>query len=115
MQIAYPFRIAHGRAKGASEEQHLRQMIEQVLFTSQGERVNRPDFGCGLQSALFQTSHSELVIALQFLVQSSLQRWLGDFIQVTEVKITAENEKLNVLVQYIRLGSSQPQLAEFTR
>ena len=49
MEIAYPFHVdGRGRSAPADANEHIRQMIEQVLFTAPGERVNRPEFGTGL-------------------------------------------------------------------
>ena len=62
-------------------------MIEQVLFTNPGERVNRPDFGCGLQRMVFMPNSQPLAAATQVLVKSALQKWLEKEIQVEKVDV----------------------------
>ena len=84
MQINYPWQTdRRGRtAQADSDDAHIRQLIEQVLFTAPGERVNRPSFGSGLMQLVFAPNSPELATATKFLVQGALQQWLGDLIQV---------------------------------
>ena len=116
MQIAFPFRVT-GSGQTASQEQddaHIREMIEQVLFTSPGERVNRPDFGSGLMGFVFAAANDETVAAAQFLVQGALQQWLGDLIEVEAVEVTGEEATLYVTVTYRNLHTQQRAMAKFT-
>jgi phage baseplate assembly protein W len=76
-------------------------MIEQFLFTSPGERVNRPDFGSGLLQMVFAPNSPELASALQFTIQAGLQRWLGDVIEVQKLEVTSVEATLSVLIQYV--------------
>ncbi len=116
MQLDYPYRIdGRGRTAVAEADPHLRAMIEQVLFTAPGERVNRPDFGCGLLSQVFAANSAELAAATQFIVQGNLQQWLGDLLTVEGVQVEAFDSQLRVTVQYVVKRSGQRQLAEFTR
>lgn len=116
MDIAYPFRIdSTGRTASSNAERHIRDLIEQILFTIPGERVNRPDFGCGLMQLVFAPNSSELASATQFLVQEQLQQWLGELIQVETVKVESENSSLNVTVQYLIRRTQQLQVAGFSR
>jgi hypothetical protein len=86
MQLAYPYGFdAQGRTAQAAGDDHIRDLIEQVLFTAPGERVNRPTFGTGLAQLLFSPTSPELATATQFLVQGALQQWLGDLIKFTGV------------------------------
>jgi phage baseplate assembly protein W len=82
-------------------------MIYQVLFTNPGERVNRPDFGCGLNQLLFSAVNTALVTTIQYTVQGALQRWLGDIIEVEDVVITQDESRLEVEVIYLRLDSGE--------
>lgn len=77
-------------------------MMFQVLFTNPGERVNRPEFGCGLLQLVFKPSGDVLAATTQFMVQGALQRWLADVIQVEQVQVTADEERLVVDVVYVR-------------
>jgi phage baseplate assembly protein W len=116
MNIDYPFRFDNrGRTAEADDESHIRDLIEQVLFTAPGERVNRPDFGSGLMQLVFAPNSEELATATQFLVQGSLQQWLGDLIQVDTVQVENEDSKLLVTVQYTVRRTQQRQTAQFSR
>jgi phage baseplate assembly protein W len=106
--LDHPFHFdGTGRTATTDPDDHVRDMIFQVLFTNPGERVNRPDFGCGLGQLVFMPNSGALATASQFLVQGSLQRWLSDVIQVERVQVTAEDERLIVDVAYVRLDSGQ--------
>ncbi len=116
MQIAFPFQIdGRGRVAKATQDEHIRQMIEQLLFTSPGERVNRPTFGCGLNQLVFEPNSEELASATQFLVQGALQQWLGDLIHVGSVEIKSVDATLNVTVQYVVQRNQQHQVAQFSQ
>lgn len=110
----HPFDVdGRGRVAVTPPDDHIRDLIWQVLFTSPGERVNRPDFGCGLQTLVFQPNSTALAAATQFIVQGSLQRWLGDRIVVERVRINAEHEVLTVEVSYVRRDTGQRQADVF--
>ena len=101
MQIAYPLQLnAHGRTELVSEEAHIRGMIEQLLFTHPGERVNRPEFGSGLLQLVFAANSPELASALQFTTAAALQEHLGDVVDVQELVVQAEDSTLSVTVKY---------------
>ena len=115
-RYSYPFNIdGRGRTATASEVDHIKQLIEQVLFTALGERVNRPTFGSGVHQLLFAPNSNELATATQFLVQGALQQWLGDLIQVEAVTVKHEDSKLHILVQYMIKRNQQRETAEFER
>ena len=116
MQIDYPFHFdGRGRTAQAEDDKHIRDLIEQVLFTSPGERVNRPDFGCGLMQLVFAPNSSELATATQYLVQGSLQRWLGELIQIQAVDVSSEDSTVQVTVQYVIKRNQERQTAQFSR
>src|SRR5215470_9369618 len=114
--LDFPFAI-DGRSRTATTEEndHIRDMIEQVLFTDPGERVNRPDFGCGLKRLLFAPNSQPLGAATQMLVKSSLQKWLENQIQVEQVEVDADDSTLTVRVSYSNRSDGQRQVDEFTR
>jgi phage baseplate assembly protein W len=116
MQIDYPFHIdGRRRTATADEDKHIRDMIEQILFTSPGERVNRPTFGTGLMKLVFAPNSPELATATQFLVQGALQQWLGDRIIVEAVSIDSDESTLNVTVRYMVRRTQQRQVTQFSR
>lgn len=116
MQIHHPYHVdGRGRSAEATEDAHVRQMIEQVLFTAPGERVNRPEFGTGLLQLVFAPNSPELGSATEFMVQGALQRWLGDVIQVEAVNVESEESTLRVLVRYRVRRTQEERVARFTR
>jgi hypothetical protein len=116
VNIDYPYHFdPGGRTAAAGDDDHIRDLIEQVLFTSPGERVNRPTFGSGLNQLVFAPNSPELAAATQFLVQSSLQQWLVDLIQVEAVLVDSTDSTLEVSVQYVVRSSQQRQTAQFAR
>jgi phage baseplate assembly protein W len=116
MQVDYPFHIdRRGRSAGTTDDEHIRDLIEQVLFTAPGERVNRPTFGSGLLQLVFAPNSDALAAATQVAVQGALQQWLGDVIQVEAVEVTSEDATLQVLVQYVIRRNQQRQVAQFRR
>jgi len=116
MDLDFPFRIdGRGRSALASREDHVRDLVEQVLFTSPGERVNRPTFGCGLMRLVFAPSGPELAAATQLQVQGALQQWLGDVIQVEAVRVESSEGRLDVTVQYVILRDRKRVVSKFVR
>jgi phage baseplate assembly protein W len=117
MFLDYPLQIdARGRTGLTTEEEHIRDLIEQVLFTGPGERVNRPTFGSGLPQLLFMPTNDELVTATQFLVQGALQQWLGDIIQVESVDVERQGDSaVRVSVQYVVHRTQERQVAQLSR
>ena len=116
MNLAYPYQFDHrGRTAEAPDERHIRDLIEQVLFTAPGERVMLPEFGSGVGQLVFAPNSVELASATQMLVQSALQRWLGDLIAVQTVRVEANEATLNVTVQYSIRRTDQIQIETFQR
>jgi len=112
--LDFPYHIdGRGRAAITGVDDHVRDMIYQVLFTSPGERVNLPDFGCGLLQLVFMPNSDARATATQFLVQGALQHWLSDVIDVEQVRVSAEDERLLVEVSYVRLDTGERQQDTF--
>ena len=116
MPLDYPFHFdGRGRTAETNGDDHIRDLIEQVLFTSPGERVNRPTFGSGVMQLVFAPNSDALATATQRLVQGALQQWLGDLIQVQAVEVQNEDAILRITVQYVVRRTQQSQVAQFTR
>jgi phage baseplate assembly protein W len=90
-------------------------MIEQLIFTSPGERVNRPDFGSGLLQLIFAGNSPELAATVQFTLQAAIQHWLGDVVQVQNVQVQAQDSTLTVNLSYLVRATNQQQTTIFTR
>ncbi|HEY1770181.1 MAG TPA: GPW/gp25 family protein [Chthoniobacterales bacterium] len=116
MNVDFPFHFdTRGRtAAPNNDDDHIRDLIEQVLFTAPGERVNRPDFGSGLLNLAFAPNSDQLAATTQYLVQGSLQQFLGDLIQVNAVEVENEDSTLRVTVSYLVRRTQTLQAAQFT-
>jgi phage baseplate assembly protein W len=102
MNIEYPLQFdGRGRTAATEDSDHIRDMIEQLLFTNPGERVNQPDLGSGVLQMVFAPNSVELAAALQLTVQAALQRFLGDLISLQQVQVAAQDSVLTVVVQYV--------------
>jgi uncharacterized protein len=116
VQVDFPYGIdARGRTAETPDEAHVRDLIEQVLFTAPGERVMRPDFGSGLLALVFEPGGPELVATTQHLVQGSLQQWLGHLIAVESVEVAQAEGALSVTVTYVVLQTRERATASFAR
>jgi uncharacterized protein len=116
MNVDYPFHFdARGHTAETSDEGYIRDLIEQVLFTAPGERVNRPTFGSGIMQLVFALNSDTLAAATQVTVHSALQQWLGDLIQVDEVEVQNEESTLQVRIRYLIRRTQQMQVAQFSR
>ena len=116
MQVDYPFHFdERGGTASVDGEAHIRDLIEQVLFTNPGERVNRPTFGSGLLQLVFAPNSDTLAAATQMSVQGALQQWLGDLIAVEAVEVNNVDSTLEVKVQYVIRRNQQRRAAEFQR
>lgn len=114
--LDFPMHVdGRGRLAVTDANDHVRDMIHQVLFTSPGERVNRPDFGCGLLQLVFLPNSEPLAIATEFTIKSALQKWLGDVIQTEEVSVVNQDSTLRVTVVYRRLLVGVRESATFTQ
>ena len=115
-RVDYPFRFdGRGRTASTTQDDHIRDLIEQVLFTAPGERVNRPTFGSGLLKLVFEPNSAELGAATQMAVQGALQQWLGDLILVEAVQVDSQDATVQVTVQYVVRRTQQRQVAQFQK
>lgn len=116
MNIDFPYHFDSRRRTAVTDDNgHIRDMIEQFLFTNAGERVNRPDFGSGLLQMVFAPNSQELAATLQFTVQAGLQRWLGDVVEVLDLDVLSEDASLQVDIKYRVRGTQEVRSETFTR
>ncbi|WP_129793260.1 GPW/gp25 family protein [Sphingosinicella sp. CPCC 101087] len=116
-EVGYPYRFdGRGRTAGAADRAaHVRELIEQLLFTAPGERVMRPDFGTGLMALLFGPASTNLAAATQMIVQSALQQWLSDEIEPQEVSVLAGEGSIEVTVRYVLRETGEARVDSFSR
>jgi Bacteriophage baseplate protein W len=91
---AYPLRIDGGsqQAAQAPYAQHVEQMIEQILLTAPGERVDMPQFGCGLRQLLFAPITSQLDAMLNLQITQALGKYLAGIITVSAISVTTSED-----------------------
>lgn len=112
--LAYPYRFdGRGHTAASDLSRHVRDLVELTLFTAPGERVNRPDFGCGVRQLVFGAAGEELAATTQFLVQGALNQWLADVIAVEAVEVEAVDERLRVEVRYQVLATGESRVESF--
>lgn len=116
IDLDYPFHFdRRGGTALADERKHVRDMIEQLIFTAPGERVNRPEFGSGVLQLIFAPNSPELAATVQFTLQAALQRWLGDVIEVRAVEVSALDSTLTISLAYAIRRTGELQSAQFQR
>jgi len=114
MNIYFPYQFdERGRTREAVAADYVQQLVEQVLFTSPGERVNLPDFGSGLLQLPFAPNSMEMAAATQFSVQAALQKWLRNYVKVQSVQASAADATLTVTVQYSLLSTDVTQVQTY--
>jgi uncharacterized protein len=101
MHLAFPFSVDNaGFPAEATTAEHVEQMIEQILFTRPGERVNLPEFGCGVQALIFGPMSVELATALRARVEASIQRWMPAIVQLGSTEIAQDGSTLTLTIIY---------------
>lgn len=116
MNIDFPYHFeGRGRTASTDDDDHIRDMIEQLLFTTPGERVNRPDFGSGLLGLVFEPNSPELAATLEFGMQAAVQRELSDLIELQALEVTSEEASLRVMVQYVVRRTGEPRTETIER
>jgi Bacteriophage baseplate protein W len=112
--INFPYQFdGRGRTQQAALKDYIYQLVEQVLFTSTGERVNLPDFGSGLLQLPFAPNSVEMAAATQFAVQAALQKWLSNYVKVQSVVASAQDSVLTVTVTYSPLNTDVTEVQTF--
>ena len=114
MQLDFPYHF-DGRERTAetSEEDHIRDLIEQILFTNPGERVNRPDFGAGINQLLFAPASPERAATTEFMLRGALQQYLGQRIEVTGLSAEAVDASIEITIAYRILRTGVQASAKF--
>jgi phage baseplate assembly protein W len=113
--VAFPHHLdsAGEPAPAPSLTAAVEQLIEELLFTTLGERLNRPNLGCGLLELVFEANSDELQAATQFQINAELQRWLGDLIRVLSVVTQSSGGELTTTVTYALLADGVPRTAVY--
>jgi phage baseplate assembly protein W len=101
--FGFPFAVNEAsRISATGGDEAIRGKIIQVLFTAPGERVNLPEFGCGLFNLVFEPNNTILAAAMEFTVGQALTRWLGDDILVEGVNVDSSEETVTIEIAYTK-------------
>jgi phage baseplate assembly protein W len=112
----HPMQVdARGRTAETTYDDHVRDLVEQVLFTAPGERVNRPEFGCGLLQLVFSPNSDALAATTELTTQAALRQWLSSVVEVADVTVEHDDATLRVAVRYVLLRTGEPVEATFER
>lgn len=101
--LAWPLAVDPARGRLAQEldyDAHVEQLVRQVLLTAPGERINRPDFGCGVKRMVFAPGGDAAATLAQATIYQALTKWLGNVISVFEVTARADDATLFIHVGY---------------
>jgi len=116
MNIDFPFSFdSRGRTAECDDAAHVRDMLEQLLFTNAGERVNRPEFGSGLLQLVFAGNSPELAAALQFTMRAAIQQWLGDVLDLQGLEVTSDDAALRIGIRYVLHRTGEVRTETFER
>lgn len=89
--------------------QHVKNLIYQLLLTTLGERVNMPELGTNVNQLLLGPNSAEIAASTKLLIQGALQHWLGDIITIKTINVKNIENKLEIIIQYNIIGIQQPQ------
>ncbi|MFC4808118.1 GPW/gp25 family protein [Paenibacillus sp. GCM10023250] len=114
--VGWRFPVIVNGSSGAiamsSHEQDIEQAICIILFTVKGERVMRPDFGCGIHDYVFASLNTATIGLMESSVRDALARW-EPRISVTNVTVSRDPAeislgKLLIDLQYVVRATNQP-------
>ena len=116
MNIDFPFSFdARGRTAECDDAAHVRDMLEELLFTNPGERVNRPEFGSGVMQLVFAGNSPELAAALQFTLRAAIQQWLGDVLDLQGLEVASDDAELRIGIRYMLHRTGEVRVEAFDR
>jgi len=115
LNVGFPFRMNNrGGTATVNEERHVKGMLEMLLLTTPGERVNRPGFGGGLNSLVFGPARQELAATIQHALRAEILQWLHDVIDLQELRVDCQDNQISVEVAYILRSDGSAQATQFS-
>jgi phage baseplate assembly protein W len=88
---------ATGRVASVEHEEDIRQSIQIILGTGRGERVMRPDFGCGIHELVFETMDSTTLQRVRSVVDQALTRY-EPRIEIIGIRVDPETETMGQML-----------------
>jgi phage baseplate assembly protein W len=116
--LGYPYSVNNQAIPATTDpDDHLQDLILELLFTNPGERVNLPQFGAGVQRLVFAPNSDALRASTQFLIMTNLNQWLGDRISVGQVDVSSDpatEEQVVITITYAVKQTQQQQSLQVT-
>jgi phage baseplate assembly protein W len=104
--LAFPLRLGPGRSLAVVDLEHdVRAMIEQILLTAPGERVNRPTFGVGIYAYVFEPNSQFLATQLRTALDENVYEHLGKNVRILALDVTTADAQLHVDIQFEIVGT----------
>jgi phage baseplate assembly protein W len=115
--LAFPFRIGgDGRtAAPASDAEHVRDELLQLMLTNAGERPFVVEFGGGVRKLVFEPTSDVLRGVTKARITQALSRWLGQRLTVELLEVTFAGERIEIEIQYRPAGSADSRVVKFQR
>jgi phage baseplate assembly protein W len=114
--LFFPFQVGDLSApKTANRTQAIRQQLDQLLFTVPGERVNRPDFGCGVQKLVFGPASPQAARTAEYTIKVNIQKFLGTLITADAVQVTTDDATLFIDILYTVKATNEERAETFRR
>ena len=115
--LSFPFRIGKdGRTVQVSSlEEHVRDELMQLILTNLGERAFLPEFGGGVRRLVFEKADETTAWMTKATLTQAISRWLGHRITLEDLKVTVENEKVEVEIKYRIAGTEDSRVMRFER
>ena len=115
LNLAFPFRLnSRGRSDTAGDERHVRGMLEMLLLTNAGERVNRPGYGGGLARLLFGPVSPELAVTLQQTLRAEVIQWLDDVVNLQDLDVAFDESRIVVTISYVLRSDGDLKTSQFS-
>lgn len=114
--LKFPFAVGTKGPKTSSRVEHVREQIEQVLFTSPKERVFRPEFGVGVRRLVFEPNNAALRNSTLKRLNASLAEALHGEVdpRTLEVEVSNEEETLIIHISYTLAAINREESHTFT-
>lgn len=88
---------AAGAIRMSEYEEDIKEAIRIILFTAKGERVMRPDFGCGIHNYVFEAISTSVLGLMESSVREALMRW-EPRIELIAVKVLTDRISEGILI-----------------
>jgi phage baseplate assembly protein W len=99
----FPVSIKNEKIASSEGEDSIKESIMIILGTAKGERVMRPDFGCGIQELVFAPNNTSTATLIGVYVKEALLKWEPriEVMNISAVSDEEEGNRLNINIEYM--------------